>query len=85
MLPTHGTEVGVNADQFRACLDTNRHAVDVRNDITMAQRAGVTATPTFFIGTLDPKTQTLTAFERIVGAKPYAVFQQALDAALSRK
>ncbi len=85
MLPAHGTAVGVNPDQFRACLDTNRHAQDVRDDMAMAQRAGVTATPTFFIGMLDPKTQTLTGIERIVGAKPYAVLQQALDAALARK
>lgn len=51
----------------------------------MAQRAGVTPTPTFFIGTLDPKTQTLRVSGRIVGAKPYAVCQQALEAALARK
>ena len=85
MLPTYATAVGVNADQFRACLDTHRHADDVRNDIAMAQRAGATATPTFFIGMLDPKTLNVSVTDRIVGAKPYAVFQQALDAALARK
>ncbi|MBI2829463.1 MAG: thioredoxin domain-containing protein [Acidobacteria bacterium] len=85
ILPTHGTAVGVNIDTFRACLEGNMHAEKVRSDMTMAQRAGVTATPTFFIGTLDPKTMRLNVSQRIVGAKPYAAFQQALDAALARK
>ena len=84
-LPTHGAAVGVNADRFRECLDSSAHAADIRNDVTMAQRAGVTATPTFFVGVLDPTTKSFKVSEKIVGAKPYAVFQQALDAALARK
>jgi protein-disulfide isomerase len=85
MLPTHAAAIGVNADQFRACLDGSRHAEDVRKDVALAQSAGATATPTFLVGTLDPKTSTLTVTNRIIGAKSYAVFQQTLDAALAKK
>jgi protein-disulfide isomerase len=81
-LPAHAVALALNADRFKACLDTNKHAVDVRNDVAMVQRLGVTATPTFFIGTLDSKTRTLKVVRRIVGAKPMATFQEAIDSLL---
>ena len=83
-LPRYAASVpGLTPDTFAACLDSGRHAAGVRRDMSMAAAAGVRATPTFFVATVDPKTQTLKVVSRINGAKPYAVFQQALDAALA--
>ncbi len=87
-LPTlyaHASALGLNDQQFRTCLDGGKYTALVTNDVTAMRGAGVTATPTFFVGTLDSKTGTFAATERIVGAKPFAVFQQAIDAALARK
>jgi len=84
-LPGHAQTAGLDGDKFRACLDAGRHTEDVRSDFAMAQAGGVTATPTFFVGLVDPKTRKVTVIERIVGAKPYATFQASLDAALARQ
>jgi len=81
-LPGHAAALGLNADAFKTCLDTSKHAADVRDDIAMMQRFGVSATPTFFIGTLNSKTRTLNVARRIVGAKPMAIFQEAIDSLL---
>ena len=51
--------------------------------MAMVQQHGVTATPTFFLGTLDPKTRQMKVSRRIVGAKAFAVFQQSLDELLA--
>ena len=83
-LPDHGSAVGLDGGRFRACLDKGTQTATVQNEMTMAQRAGVTATPTFFVGKLDPQTQTLNVIEKIVGAKAFAAFQQSLDSALAR-
>ncbi len=85
LLPALATSAGVNADQLRACVESGKKRDQVSSDLAMAQRAGATATPTFFVGILDPKTGAFKATERIVGAKQYVVFQQALDAALAQK
>ncbi len=85
LLPGLATAAGVNADLLRACLDGGRKRDQVSSDQVMSQRAGVTATPTFFVGILDARTGAFTVTERIIGAKQYGVFQQALDAALARK
>ena len=84
LVPPLAAAAGLNAEQLRACVDSGRKRDQVSADQAMAQRAGVTATPTFFVGLLDPKTGAFTVTERIIGAKPYAAFKQALDAALAR-
>jgi protein-disulfide isomerase len=83
-LPVYAAAVpGLSQDDFRSCLASGRHAADIRRDMSMAVAAGVRATPTFFIATIDQRTQALKVVSRVNGAKPYAVFQQALDAAIA--
>ncbi len=85
LLPSLATASGLQTEQWRACLDSSRKREQIEADQAMASRAGVSATPTFFVGILDPKTGSVAVTERIIGAKPYAVFQRALDEALARK
>lgn len=82
-LVNQASALGLKVDTFQSCLDNNTHAAYIRDDVTMVQRAGVTATPTFFIGTVDPTTKVFTAAQRIVGAKPVAVFRNTIDALLT--
>lgn len=79
------TAAGLQSEPWRACLESSRKRDQVSSDQSMASAAGVSATPTFFVGILDAKSGGVTVTERIVGAKPYAVFQRALDDALARK
>lgn len=83
VLPQSAAALGLNVDAFNNCLDRATHAPLVQSDMDMANRLGVRATPTFFIGTTDPKSRVFKATHRIVGAKVFTVFQGALDAALA--
>ena len=82
-LPESANAVGLRLDAFNTCLDSSRHAPQIQSDAAMASKFGVRATPTFFIGTIDPKTRSFRATHKIVGAKIFAVFKGALDAAIA--
>jgi len=62
----------LDADAFAACLDEDRHRSAIEADTAAAARLGMTGTPTFEI-----------AGQRIVGAQPFEVFEQAIEAALA--
>ena len=82
-LPIHAQALGLKADVFKACLDSGRHAEEIRRDTAMALKAGVTGTPTFFLGVTDRGSTTLKVVKTIAGAKPYSVFKEAIDALLA--
>ena len=65
--------------QFDACLKSTEYESAINKDMAEGNGFAVNGTPTFFVG----KT-TAQGIEgvRIVGAQPYAVFQQRLDALL---
>lgn len=79
----HAQALGLNAEQFQACLDGGAHGEQVRKDIAEGQKAGVTATPVFFLGVTSSNSQTLKVTKTIRGAKPYAAFKEAIDALLA--
>lgn len=65
------TEIGLNTNQFKTCLETEKYAQKVKDDMSDGQKAGVNGTPATFVnGTL------------ISGAQPYTAFQTAIDSAL---
>jgi len=65
--------------QFGACITGTQYDSAINKDMTEGNGFAVNGTPTFFVG----KT-TAQGFEgfRIVGAQPYTVFQQRIDALL---
>jgi protein-disulfide isomerase len=65
-------QTGLDIDTFTDCLDSGRHATTVSDNRDAAGRVNVTGTPTFFING-----------EVVSGAQPFAVFQRAIDSALS--
>ena len=60
-----------------------KYAAKVRKDLTDAQKAGVTGTPTFFIGLTDSKGSEIKAVRKIVGAQNYAAFKDAIESLLA--
>ncbi len=67
-----GQQVGLNMTTFTSCVQNNSDANVVNQEKTDATNAGINSTPTFYInGT------------QVLGAQPYAQFQQAIDAALA--
>ena len=67
-----GQQVGLNMTTFTSCVKNNTDANIVTQDKTNATAQGVNSTPTFYInGT------------QVLGAQPYAQFQQVIEAALA--
>lgn len=81
-LAGHAKTVGVNDAQFQQCLDSGKFAADINQDIADAGAAGITGTPSFLVGVIQPGDGRVRVVQKLVGAKPYAEFKAALDAAL---
>lgn len=65
--------LGMNTDQFRTCLDSKKYDKNVSGDFAAGQKAGVNATPTFYIDG-----------NQLVGAQPYSAFQTLIDQELKK-
>ena len=63
--------LGLNEEQFNACLESQKYKTEVERDIQTGKLVGVSSTPTFFINGI-----------KIVGAKPEETFTQVIDAEL---
>ena len=65
-------DMGLNVDEFKACLDSGRQKSEVMGDYEYASGLGVRSTPTFFLNGLP-----------IVGAQPYDEFKQVIEQELA--
>ena len=83
VLPSHADALGLKTDAFKTCLDTGKEAAHVRSDLAMVDSAGATATPTFFIGSIDPTSHNFKVARKIVGAKSFQIFKDAFDTLLA--
>ena len=72
-LVSYSQELGLDADPFRACLDTARYADTVQRNRIAGEQAGVTGTPSFFVNG-----------RMIVGSAPFEHFQRIIDQELSK-
>jgi protein-disulfide isomerase len=80
-LTKHAEALQLNVGQFQSCLDSGRFAADIKADMTDAGKAGISGTPSFLFGLVQPN-GTVKIVKRIVGTKPYAEFKSAIDSAL---
>ena len=69
-------ELGLNAEQFNSCYDSGKYNTEIDEDFSDGAAAGVSGTPTFFIGPRDGPVQ------KVVGAQAFAAFKAAIDSAL---
>ena len=72
-LKQYAVELGLDAEQFNACLDSDKYRDEVQKDIDDALAAGVNATPSFFVNGLP-----------INGAVPFERFVEMVELALER-
>ncbi len=68
----YAQNLGLNVSTFTQCMDERRYASDVQDDFNYAVSLGVRSTPTFFINGI-----------AIIGAQPYEVFAQVIEAELA--
>ncbi|NJN66702.1 MAG: thioredoxin domain-containing protein [Chloroflexaceae bacterium] len=69
-LKQFAAELGLDSETFNACLDEGKYAELVRSETEQLQSLGVSGTPTFLING-----------KRLIGAQPFELFQQTIDAA----
>jgi protein-disulfide isomerase len=74
---------GLNVDLFQACLASGKHLAQIQQDMSEAKRAGVTGTPTFFLGLTPASGERMQVVRVLTGAQPYAAFEQVIDAMLT--
>ena len=79
-LPAIATSIGLNVTTFNQCLNSKKFQAEIDKDQADGSTAGVSGTPSFFVGkstadgTIDGTV--------IVGAQPYNVFKDAIEALL---
>lgn len=69
----YASQLNLNTDQFRSCLDTDKYKENVQKDTTDGDTAGVDGTPTLFINGI-----------RLVGAQPFAKIQALIEQELKK-
>ncbi|MCX6816146.1 MAG: DsbA family protein [Candidatus Aenigmarchaeota archaeon] len=72
-------DLGLDTTKFNSCYDSKKFNYEIQQDLSDGSTAGVTGTPTFFIG--NPQK----GYQAIVGACPYSTFDAALKAELAGK
>jgi predicted DsbA family dithiol-disulfide isomerase len=82
-LATLAKTVGVDDARFQQCLDSGKFAADINKDIADAGAAGITGTPSFLVGVIQPGDGRVKVVKKLVGAKPYAEFKAAIDGLLA--
>ena len=80
-LAGHARTIGLEEADFQDCLTSGRFAADVNKDIADAGAAGITGTPAFLVGIVQPDGR-VKVVKKLSGAKPYAEFKAAIDSAL---
>ena len=80
-LPKHAEALQLNASMFQKCLDSGRYGADIKKAVAEANGFGISGTPSFFIGVVQPNGM-IKVSKKLVGAKAYAEFKTALDSLL---
>jgi len=80
----HAKALDLNATMFDNCMSSGKYAQAVRADIAVAQKLGITGTPSFLLALSDPKDpQKVTGLSLLRGAQPFNNFKTELDKALA--
>jgi predicted DsbA family dithiol-disulfide isomerase len=84
-LTKHAAAIGLDMATFQPCLDTGKTAELIRKDVARSQQIGVSGTPAFLVGRIEPNGTTVKGIKLISGAQPLAVFKPILDEAIGGK
>jgi protein-disulfide isomerase len=85
-LTAYAESLEIDTAKFKQCMDADKYAAEIRQDMTDAVNAGINSTPNFVVGLIDGKdarAPNIKVLHVITGARPYSVFKAALDSALA--
>jgi predicted DsbA family dithiol-disulfide isomerase len=83
-LINHAKAIGLDKTRFKECLDSGKHAEEIRTRMAEGKKAGITGSPAFLLGFIEADGK-VKAVKKITGAQPYASFKAAIDKMLSSK
>lgn len=83
-LTAEAKTVGVDERKFTACLSGQTHAAAIRDSISRMQSLGVGGTPLTLVGLTPAPGAPMKVIASVYGARPYADFKAAIDAALAQ-
>lgn len=78
----HAQALELDVTNFQRCLDSGKYASKIHKSLAEGTKAGVTGTPTFFLGFTETNEQ-VKALRVIRGAQPFATFKETIDSLLS--
>jgi protein-disulfide isomerase len=84
-LAAHAQGLGLDAGGFQNCLASGLHSAKIRQSFEEGREAGVTGTPTFFLGLAESGSSKVKAVRKIVGAQAYGAFKAAIEELLSSR
>ncbi len=67
-LKAYATEMGLDAEKFNACFDSEKYGAEIRQEMQEGQQIGVSGTPAFFING-----------RFVSGAQPFETFAGIID------
>ncbi len=76
-LSLHAQAIGLNTAAFQQCLFSGKHEGKVRENFSVGSDAGVSGTPTFFIGATN--SNSVKVLKVLSGAQPYSVFKTVIE------
>jgi protein-disulfide isomerase len=79
----HASAEQLDLARFRSCLVGGQMATTVSEHVAEARRLGITGTPSFLIGEIQPD-GTVHIIRKLAGAEPFQVFRTALNNLVTR-
>jgi len=78
-LVKYAEKLGLDMSKFKECLDSGKHADEIKKDMSEGQKAGVTGTPSSLLGWVQDGGKTVKAVKIVKGAQAYPAFKNAID------
>src|SRR5438093_7608800 len=82
-LAKYAQTIGLDVALFKQCLESGHYAEAIRKDMADAQGAGLTGTPSFFLGLTGTDGTPVKALRVIKGAQAYPAFKAAIESLLA--
>jgi protein-disulfide isomerase len=78
-------QIGADVAAFKACVESGKHALEVKRSVERYQSLGVSGTPMFLVGPTPNGASPFKAQKAISGAQAFPVFKQAFENILTKK
>ncbi len=80
----HAEALGLDVTQFESCLNSDKYAKNIRQDMAVGRKSGASGTPSFILARNDPNDPSkVKGISFIRGAQPFTAFKAQIDRALN--